>query len=120
MVSEETVPQNQGMNQIQIQLGVLQGTVNTLLSELGRRVTENHDVSVKLRNDLTAVKDEGVRSVNEVRNTVTQNTSAITELRNDLGEVKEKQNSSLQRAVLVLSPVLTVIGLLWGFFGGKT
>jgi hypothetical protein len=120
MVSDtEPTVASASMVQIQIQLGTLQGTINTLLSELGRRVDSQVATTSQLRADLTAVKDNGVESVNLLRQSVTQNSSSIDGLKSDMEEVKEKQNSSTQRAVLVISPVIAIAGLVWGIIGDK-
>ena len=117
-MSNEPAPTG-SMVQIQVQLGVLQGTINTLLTALGNRVTGTEEATKQLRVDLTAVKDKGIESLNDVKNSVTQNSSAIVAIRADVEEVRKKQDGTVGRAVLIISPAVAVLSLLWAVFGGK-
>lgn len=121
MATESTeTPVNAGvMVQIQVQLGVLQGTVNTLLTALGNRVTNNEEETKQLRVDLTAVKDNGIAADESLRNSITQNTSAIAELRSDVAKVEQKQDNSWVKTGAILSPFVAVAALVWNVLGGK-
>lgn len=112
-------PSTGSMVQIQIQLGTLQGTINSLLGTLTHRVTGAEEAARELRTDLTHVKDNGIESVNALKTLVTQNTSAITEIRSDVTDVKEKQNATMGKVVQILSPILATLALIWAVLGGK-
>lgn len=119
MASPEPSTESGSMGQIQVQIGVLQGTVNSLLGLLTHRVTGVEETAKELRKDLTAVKDNGITSVNSLHTLVTQNTSALTEIRSDLVEVKDKQNAALGKALAIASPIVAVCALIWNVVGGK-
>lgn len=106
--------------QIRVDIGELKGILTTVITEHGRRITDQEQIATKLRTDLTAVKDEGNRELSITNTRVTQNTSGIEELKSDMKEVKDKINGSWQKIWTVLAFCVGGAGLIWNILGGKT
>ena len=116
---------------MQIQLGRIEGTLNTIVTEHARRIADTEVNQRQLRTDLDAVKNEAAKQTNDLStrlvekiaavdtkaNTNTNNISAIT---TDVQEVKDKQNGSWQKVWTVLAFVVAGVSAAWNILGGKT
>ena len=137
----QTQPSEANMVSIQIQLGRIEGTLNTIVSEHGRRILDTEGSTRQLRFDLTAVKENATREVTElatkiadvfekakaegnetrrqIEERVTTNKNNIEEIRGDVQELKDKQNAAFGKAMLIVSPLIAVAALIWNVTGGK-
>lgn len=126
---------------MQVQQGRIESTLNIVVTQHERRIEENSRETRQLRVDLDAVKDnankridalsekheksyrDGSEKGNEILRKlderITNNTNGVTELRDDVNKIWNKLDSSTQRVVLVISPLLSGIGLLWAVWSNK-
>jgi hypothetical protein len=104
---------------VRIDIARLEGMLSQFLTDGIRRIENGEKESRQLRVDLTAVKDEGNRKLEETNTRVTQNTSGINELRTDMQEVKTKQDGSWGKVWLVLSFAVSTASVVWNVLGGK-
>lgn len=126
---------------VQIQLSEIKGILSTVVGEHSRRITDTESANRQLRIDLTAVKDEGQQALTMAINAVNQrfndnaekgnavlrevdgkintNTNNIIDLKADVQEVKDKQNATLGKTVMILSPIIATAALAWNMIGGK-
>jgi hypothetical protein len=104
---------------VRIDIARLEGMLSQFLTDGIRRIENGEKETRQLRVDLTAVKDEGNRKLEETNTRVTQNTSGINELRTDMQEVKTKQDGSWGKVWLVLSFAVSTASVVWNVLGGK-
>lgn len=124
---------------MQIQLGEIKGILNTIVTEHARRISDLDKSHVQMRFDLTAIKTEAKKDVGdlaeklnnmaikshedggkilqELNKDITTNKNNIAELRGDIIEVKDKQNAGFGKVVMILSPILAFVALLWNILG---
>lgn len=95
--------------QVRVDIGVLQGTINTLLTEHGRRIQENTTTSEKLRSDLTIINERLTKEV-------TANTENIKNVRADVTEVQEKQNGISGKLMQFGGLVVAALALAYSIF----
>jgi hypothetical protein len=105
---------------VRIDIARLEGMLSQFLTDGIRRIENGEKETRQLRVDLTAVKDEGNRKLEDTNTRVTQNSSSISEIKEDLKEVKDKQNGTLAKTMMVCSPIVAVLALVWNVVGGKT
>lgn len=113
---------------MQVQLGRIEGTLNTIVVEHARRIGDTEQNQRQLRTDLDAVKNEAATKLNETHNSLVEkiavvsssaltNTNSINALQTDVTEVKDKQNGSWQKIWTVLAFAVALIGAAWNIFG---
>jgi len=113
---------------MQIQLGRIEGTLNTIVTEHARRIGDTEMNQRQLRTDLDAVKNEAAKQTTDlstklvekiamVDTKATTNTSNISAMVTDIQEVKDKQNGSWQKVWTVLAFAVASAGLLWNVVG---
>lgn len=115
---------------MQIQLGRIEGTLNTIVTEHARRIGDTEQNTRQLRTDLDAVKNEATKHTNDLSTRLIEkiatvdtktntNTNKITDIQSDVQEVKDKQNGSWQKVWTVLAFVVAGASAAWNILGGK-
>ncbi len=110
---------NTDMSAVHSQLGKIEGILSTVVTELGRRIGNQEQVSAQLRTDLTAVNTEIRAYVGSVDTKVTTNIANISDLKSDVQEIKDKQNAALPRTAQIMSPLVAVGSLIWAIIVGS-
>ena len=108
---------NDTITGVRIDIARLEGMLTAFLTDGVRRIENGEKVSEKLRTDLTAVKDNCHSEVNAVSTRVTTNTENIKSIVEDIKDIREKQNASFGRVLLILSPIISGVALLWNMLG---
>ena len=118
------------LTSMQIQLGRIEGTLNTIVVEHARRIGDTEANQRQLRTDLDAVKNEAAKQTNDLSARLVEkitsvdtkantNTTTITAIQGDVQEVKDKQNGSWQKVWTVLAFIVAVASAAWNILGGK-
>ncbi|ALY09292.1 membrane protein [Arthrobacter phage Nellie] len=115
MVSTES----DNYTQIRVDIGELKGILTTVITEHGRRITDIEQNAVRLRTDLTAVKDEITKEVTSVSTRVTTNSGDISNIREDVKNLFDRAGQSFPRTTAVIALIVAAGGFLWNVFGGK-
>jgi hypothetical protein len=104
---------------VQLNIAKIEGMLTQVLTTYSAQIEENKKNTVQLRVDLTAVKDNADRKAGELSTKVTQNTSAIADIRDDIVQVRTKQDASFGKAMLIASPGISILALIWNVVGAK-
>lgn len=107
------------ITQVRIDIGELKGILNTTVVSQGEKINDLGHKHETLRRDVDSVKDILVEKINAVGTVANTNTESIKNIREDVKQVQDKQNGTVGKVTLVLSPIIATFALIWAILGGK-
>ena len=107
------------LSQLRVDVGELKGIMNTMVLSHGEQLRSHSQALTQLRTDLTAVKNEANRDLNEVSKVAEATKNNLAAVKEDVGEIKTRQNGAATKVFQVVSPLAAVGALIWSFIVGS-
>jgi histidinol dehydrogenase len=109
----ETGDEHNTVTQVRIDIAKIEGMLTQVILDHSRRIDAN-DADIKLvRNDLSAVKDNGNSALSALSARVDVSIDNIKDIRTDVSAIQTRLDNALAKSITVLSPIIAIGTLIY-------